>query len=387
MTSTGFLQILVFFGLVLLITKPVGLFMSRLLQGQRTFLHPVLRPIEVLVYKLCGIREAEEQRWTQYAASLLSFSLFSFLFVYAFQRLQGLLPLNPQGFGTAQMPPDLAFNTAVSFVTNTNWQAYSGESTMSYLVQMAALAVQNFTSAAAGMAVAIALIRGFARQETDRIGNFWVDSTRATLYVLIPLSIVAALVFCSQGVIQNFHPYTVARTLEGATQTIAQGPVASQEAIKQLGTNGGGFFNANSSHPFESPTPFANLVQILLIFVLGAGLTYTFGHMVKDPRQGWALFAAMAVMFLMGVFVAYPAEQAGNPILARLGVENGATATQSGGNMEGKETRFGIAGSALFATVTTDASCGAVNSMHDSYTPIGGLVPLFNLQTDEVIFG
>ena len=272
-------------------------------------------------------------------------------------------------------------------MTNTNWQWYSGESTMSYLVQMAALAVQNFVSAAAGIAVAIALIRGFARHETDQIGNFWVDLTRATLYILIPLSIVAALVLCSQGAIQNFHPYTVVKTVEGATQTIAQGPVASQEAIKQLGTNGGGFFNANSSHPFESPTAFTNLVQILLIFVLGAGLTYTFGHMVKDTRQGWALFWAMSVMFLIGVFVAYPAEQAGNPILAKLGIESAPTATQSGGNMEGKETRFGIAASALFATVTTDASCGAVNSMHDSYTPLGGLVPMFNMQTDEVIFG
>jgi K+-transporting ATPase ATPase A chain len=387
MTSIGILQILVFFGLVLVVTKPVGLFMSRLFQGERTFLHPVLRPIETLIYRLCGVREDQEQRWTQYAASLLSFSIFAFLFVYAFQRLQGYLPLNPQRFGAGQVPPDLAFNTAISFTTNTNWQAYSGESTLSYLVQMAALAVQNFASAAAGIAVAIALIRGFARQETDRIGNFWVDLTRATLYVLIPIAIVAALVFCSQGVIQNFHPYTVVKTVEGATQTIAQGPVASQEVIKQLGTNGGGFFNANSGHPFESPTPFTNLAQILLIFVLGAGLTYTFGHMIKDTRQGWALFAAMSVMFLTGVFVAYPAEQAGNPIVARLGVENAATATQPGGNMEGKETRFGIAGSALFATVTTDASCGAVNSWHDSYTPLGGLVPMFNMQTDEVIFG
>jgi K+-transporting ATPase ATPase A chain len=387
MTSIGILQILVFFGLILLVTKPVGLFMSRLFQGERTFLHLVLRPIETLIYKLCGVGEDQEQRWTQYAASLLSFSLFSFLFVYGLQRLQGYLPLNPQGFGTAQVPPDLAFNTAISFTTNTNWQAYSGESTLSYLVQMSALAVQNFVSAAAGIAVAIALIRGFARQETDRIGNFWVDVTRAALYVLIPIAIVAALVFCSQGVIQNFHPYTVAKTVEGATQTIAQGPVASQEVIKQLGTNGGGFFNANSGHPFESPTPFTNLAQILLIFVLGASLTYTFGHMVKDTRQGWALFAAMSVMFLAGVFVAYPAEQAGNPVLAKLGLESTATAAQSGGNMEGKETRFGIVGSALFATVTTDASCGAVNSWHDSYTPLGGLVPMFNMQTDEVIFG
>jgi K+-transporting ATPase ATPase A chain len=387
MTSNGVLQILVFFGLVLLVTKPVGLFMSRLFQGERTFLHPILRPVEVLVYRLCGIREHEEQRWTQYTVSLLSFSLFAFVMTYAFMRLQGVLPLNPQGFGAAQVSPDQAFNTSISFMSNTNWQWYSGESTVSYLVQMAAFAVQNFVSAAAGIAVAIALIRGFARHETDRIGNFWVDLTRATLYILLPLSIVAALVLCSQGAIQNFHPYTVVKTVEGATQTIAQGPVASQEAIKQLGTNGGGFFNANSSHPFESPTPFTNLIQIFLIFVLGAGLTYTFGHMVKDNRQGWALFWAMSVMFLMGVFVAYPAEQAGNPILTKLGVESAPTATQSGGNMEGKETRFGIAASALFATVTTDASCGAINSAHDSYTPLGGLVPMFNMQTDEVIFG
>jgi K+-transporting ATPase ATPase A chain len=387
MTSIGILQILVFFGVILVLTKPVGLFMSRLFQGERTFLHPVLRPVEVLVYKVCGVREDQEQRWTQYAASVLAFSLFAFLFPYALMRLQGLLPLNPQGFGASQVSPDQAFNTAMSFMSNTNWQWYSGESAMSYLVQMAALAVQNFVSAGAGIAVAVALIRGFARHETDKIGNFWVDLTRGTLYVLIPISIIAALVLVWQGSIQNFQPYTVAKTVEGATQTIAQGPVASQVAIKQLGTNGGGFFNANSSHAFESPNGFTNLVHILLIFILGAGLTYTFGHMVKDTRQGWALFWAMAVMFFMGVFVAYPAEQAGNPILAKLGVETSATATQSGGNMEGKETRFGISASALFATVTTDASCGAVNSMHDSYTPLGGLVPLFNMQTDEVIFG
>jgi K+-transporting ATPase ATPase A chain len=387
MTGAGILQILVFFGLIWLLTKPIGLFMARVFQGERTFLHPVLRPIELLVYRVCGVREDHEQRWTQYTASVLGFSVFAFLFPYVLMRLQGILPLNPQGFGTAQVSPDQAFNTAISFMTNTNWQWYSGESTMSYLVQMAALAVQNFVSAATGIAVAIALIRGFARHETERIGNFWVDITRATLYVLIPISIVAALVFVSRGSIQSFQPYTVAKTIEGATQTVAQGPVASQEAIKQLGTNGGGFFNANSSHPFESPTPFTNLLQILLIFVLGAGLTYTFGHMVKDTRQGWALFWAMAVMFLMGVFVAYPAEQAGNPTVAKLGVETAPTATQSGGNMEGKETRLGIGASALFATVTTAASCGAVNSWHDSFTPIGGLVPLFNMQTDEVIFG
>ncbi|MGE5245381.1 MAG: potassium-transporting ATPase subunit KdpA [Betaproteobacteria bacterium] len=387
MTTTGIVQILFFFGLILLLTKPVGLFMSRLFQGRRTFLHPVLRPVEALVYRVCRVDEREEQHWTQYTASLLALSFFAFLFPYALMRLQGLLPLNPQGFGASRISPDQSFNTAVSFMTNTNWQWYAGESTMSYLVQMAGLAVQNFVSAAAGIAVAIALIRGFARHETDRIGNFWVDLTRATLYVLIPIAIVAALLLVSRGSIQNFHPYTVAKTVEGATQTIAQGPVASQEAIKQLGTNGGGFFNANSAHPFESPTPFTNLEHLVLIFVLGAGLTYTFGDMVKDTRQGWALFWAMALMFFLGVFVAYGAEQSGNPILAKLGVERAATATQPGGNMEGKETRFGIAASALYATVTTDASSGAVNSMHDSYTPLGGLVPLFNMQTDEVIFG
>jgi potassium-transporting ATPase potassium-binding subunit len=387
MTAIGLVQILLFFGIVLLLTKPVGLYMSRLFQGERTFLHPLVRPLEALVYRFCAVQEDREQRWTEYATSLLAFSFFSFLFTYALIRLQGLLPLNPQGFGARHVSPDQSFNTAISFMTNTNWQWYSGESTMSYLVQMAALAVQNFASAAAGIAVAIALIRGFARRETDRLGNFWVDLTRAILYVLIPISLVAALVLCSRGGIQNFHPYVTATTVEGASQTIPQGPVASQEAIKQLGTNGGGFFNANSAHPFESPTPFTNLVQIVLTFALGAGLTYTFGHMVKDTRQGWALFWAMAVMFLAGVLVAYPAEQAGNPILAGLGIDSAPTATQSGGNMEGKESRFGIAASALFATVTTDASCGAVNSMHDSYTPLGGLVPLFNMQTDEVIFG
>jgi potassium-transporting ATPase potassium-binding subunit len=387
MTTNGVLQILLFFGLVLAVTKPVGLFMSHVFQGQRTFLHPALRPVEVLVYRLCRVREDEEQRWPHYALSLLAFSVFAFLFPYVLMRAQGLLPLNPQRFTGGQITPDQAFNTAVSFMTNTNWQWYSGESTMSYLVQMTGLAVQNFVSAAVGIAVAIALIRGFARQESDTVGHFWVDLTRATLYVLLPLCLVAALVLVSRGAIQNFRPYTVATTVEGATQIIPQGPVASQEAIKQLGTNGGGFFNANSAHPFESPTPFTNLLHTLLIFVIGAGLTYTFGHMVKDTRQGWALFAAMAFLFLVGAFVAYPAEQAGNPIVAKLGVDTAPSATQPGGNMEGKETRLGIAASALFATVTTDASCGAVNSWHGSFTPLGGLVPLFNMQTDEVIFG
>ena len=387
MTQNGLLQIAIFFLIILAVAKPMGIFMANLFEGKKTFLHRVLRPIEVLCYKIIGINETTEQRWTQYTAALLAFSIFSFLFVYLLQRLQGILPFNPQGFGAAQTTPDLSFNTAVSFVTNTNWQSYSGESTLSYLVQMAALTVQNFASAAAGIAIAIALVRGFARQQVNSIGNFWVDVTRATVYVLLPISVIAALILCSQGVIQNFHPYTVAKTLEGAKQVIAQGPVASQEAIKMLGTNGGGFFNANSAHPFENPTPLANLLQIFLIFVIPAGLTYTFGVMVGDRRQGWTLFGACAAMFLVGVFVCYWAEQKGNPTLAKLGIETQATATQPGGNMEGKETRFGIAASALFATVTTDASCGAVNGTHDSYTPLGGLVPLFNIQTGEVIFG
>ena len=387
MTPNGWLQIAVYFVILLVTVKPMGIFMARLFNGQRTFLHPVLRPLETLTYRLCGIQEDTEQRWTQYTASLLSFSIFSFVFVYLLQRLQGWLPLNPQHFGSAQVSPDLAFNTAVSFLTNTNWQAYSGETTLSYFVQMVALTVQNFVSAAAGIAVAIALVRGFARQQTNRIGNFWVDLTRATIYILLPLSFAAALFFCSQGVIQNWHPNTVAHTLEGSKQILTQGPVASQESIKMLGTNGGGFFNANSAHPFENPTPLANLLQMILIFLIPAGLTYTFGVMVGDRRQGWALFWACAVLFLAGVFVCYWAEQRGNPILAKSGLETKATALQPGGNMEGKEMRFGIAASSLFATVTTDASCGAVNGMHDSFTPLGGLVPLFNIETGEVIFG
>ena len=387
MTSIGILQIAIFFGLIIVCAKPLGSFMARVFEGERTFLHPLLRWLEFLTYKLIGVREDVEQRWTQYTASLLSFSIFGFLIIYFLQRAQAYLPFNPQNFGTPNVPPDLAFNTAVSFVTNTNWQAYSGESTLSYFVQMAALAVQNFASAAAGMAVAIALVRGFARQEKKTIGNFWVDVTRATVYILLPLSIVAALLYCSQGVIQNLKPYTAVTTLEGAKQTIAQGPVASQEAIKQLGTNGGGFFGANSAHPFENPTPLSNLLAMALIFLIPGALAYTFGKMVGDTRQGWAIFAAFSVMFLIGVFAAYYFEQSGNPMLANAGLETAATSGQAGGNMEGKEVRFGIANSALFATVTTDASCGAVNSMHDSFTPLAGLVPLFNIMTGEVIFG
>jgi potassium-transporting ATPase potassium-binding subunit len=387
MTAIGVYQILFFFLVILAVTKPLGVFMARVFGGERTFLHPALRPLERLVYRLGGIREDVEQRWIEYAGAVLAFSVAKFVFTYLIQRLQGVLPLNPQGFGAALVKPDLAFNTAVSFMTNTNWQAYSGESTLSYFVQMTALTVQNFTSAAAGIAVAIALVRGFSRQESKTIGHFWVDMTRATVYVLLPIAFVASLLFVSQGVIQNWDPYTQATTLEGATQTIAQGPVASQEAIKQVGTNGGGFFNANSAHPFENPTPCSTFLQIFLIFAIPAGLTYTFGQMVRDPRQGWAIFAAMSVMFFSGVFVAYGFEQRGNPILAAQGIETSATDGQPGGNMEGKEIRFGIVQSTLFATVTTDASCGAVNSVHDSYTPLGGLVPIFNIQTGEVIFG
>ena len=386
MTANGFLQIAVFFVLILAFAKPMGAYMTKVFAGERTFLHPVLRPVEKLCYILCGVKENTDQRWTQYAGSLLAFSVFSFFILYVLQRLQGVLPLNPMGFGTAHAPmgatpmtPDLSFNNAVSFATNTNWQNYSGESTLSYLVQMAGLTMHNFTSAAVGMAVAVALIRGFARQQANAIGNFWADIVRATVYILLPISIVAALFFCSQGVIQNLHPYTAATGLEGSAQTIAQGPVASQEAIKMLGTNGGGFFNANSAHPFENPTPLTNFVQMLLIFLIPAGLTYTFGQMTGDTRQGWALFAAMSLMFLAGVFVLYNAEASGNPILGKLGIAQA--------NMEGKEVRFGIAASSLFATVTTDASCGAVNGAHDSLTPIGGLVPLFNMQVGEVIFG
>src|SRR5712691_6346648 len=335
MTSLGILQILVFFALIFVCTKPLGAYMARVFEGQRTFMHPILRWLEVLTYKVSGVREEVEQRWTQYTASVLSFSIFGFLLVYLLQRAQGFLPFNPQHFGAGQVSPDLAFNTATSFLTNTNWQAYTGESTLTYFVQMAALTVQNFVSAAAGLAIAIAVVRGFARHEMRTIGNFWVDLTRGTLYVLLPISIIGALFLCSQGVIQNLKPYTTVTTVEGAKQTIAQGPVASQEIIKQLGTNGGGFFGANSAHPFENPSPLVNLLQMFLIFLIPAALTYTFGRMVGDTRQGWAIFAAFSVMYLMGVFVTYGFEQAGNPILAKLGLQTTATSGQSGGNMEG----------------------------------------------------
>jgi potassium-transporting ATPase potassium-binding subunit len=387
MTSQGILQITVYFVVLLALTKPLGLYMARVYEGKRTFLHPVFRPLERCIYALSGVKEGTEQRWTQYTASLLALSIVCFVFTYVLQRLQGILPLNPAGFGAEQATPDLSFNTAVSFMTNTNWQSYAGETTLSYFVQMVALTVQNFISAAAGMCVAIALIRGFARRQVNTLGNFWVDLVRGTVYILLPLSLIGALLLCSQGVVQNFSTYTTATALEGKIQTIAQGPAASQIAIKQLGTNGGGFFNVNSAHPLENPTPLSNFLETLFILLIPAGLVYTFGKMVRDTRQGWTVFATMSLLFLAGVFICYPAEQSGNPNLAELGIQNAATASQPGGNMEGKEVRFGIAPSALWAVATTDASNGSVNSMHDSYTPIGGLVPLFNIQTGEVIFG
>jgi len=387
MTPLGVFQIGFYFLVLLVLTKPLGIYMARVFQGERTFLHPVLRPLERLSYRFAGVKENSEQHWTQYTASVLAFGVVCFLFTYLLQRLQGFLPFNPQGFGSAQTTPDLSFNTAVSFMTNTNWQSYGGEATLSYLVQMAALTVQNFLSAAAGIAIAIALIRGFARQQANSIGSFWVDTVRATLYVLLPLALVGALFLGAQGVVQNFSPYQQVKTVEGTTQTIPGGPVASQIAIKQLGSNGGGFFNANSAHPFENPTALSNFLETLYILLISAGLVYMFGVMIGDRRQGWALFAAISLMLLVGVFICYAAEQAGNPILAKLGVATQATPTQSGGNMEGKEVRYGIASSALWAVTTTAASNGSVNGMHDSYTPIGGLVPLFNIETGEVVFG
>jgi K+-transporting ATPase ATPase A chain len=387
MTGNGFLQLALFFGLILLLTKPMGSYMARVFAGERTFLSPVLAPVERLLYRALGVRPDEDMRWTTYAIALLAFSVVGGLLSYALLRLQAFLPFNPQHFGGRQMPADLAFNTAMSFTTNTNWQNYVPEAVVSYFSNMVALASHNWMSAAAGIAVAIAVVRGFARHSIDGLGNFWADVVRAHLYVLLPFSLVAALVLVQQGVPQNLAPYTQATTLEGASQTIAQGPVASQEAIKMLGTNGGGFFNANSSHPFENPTPLTNLLQMLLIFIIPAGLTYTFGRMVGSTRQGWAIFAAMTIMFVGGLGLCYWSEARGNPNVAKLGVMTQPTAGQPGGNMEGKEVRFGIANSALFATVTTDASCGAVNSMHDSYTPLGGMVPLVNIMCDETIFG
>ncbi len=384
MTLLGILQILIFFALVTALVKPVGIYMTRVFNGERTFLSPILVPVERVIYAASGVNPAQEQHWTTYTVAMLLFNVAGLLLLYLIERIQPVLPFNPQALGP--VAPDLAFNTAVSFTTNTNWQSYVPESTMSYFTQMVGLTVHNFISAATGIALAIALIRGFARHSAQTIGNFWADLVRCTLYILLPVSLILALVFVWQGVPQNLNAYTTATTLEGATQTIAQGPVASQEAIKMLGTNGGGFFNANSAHPFENPTPLSNFLQILAIFAIGAGLTYTLGKMVGNTRQGWALYAAMAVLFFMGVIVAYPAEAGGNPLYPTT-VNQGATPLQAGGNMEGKEVRFGIADSALFAVVTTDASCGAVNSMHDSFMPLGGMIPLVNIMLSEVIVG
>ena len=410
MTLNGWLQILVFLALIFAVTKPLGVFMARVFARERTFLDPVLRPVERLLYRLTGVDEAHEMRWSEYATSMLLFSAVSMLLLYLIQRIQGMLPLNPQHLA-AVTPEHLAFNTAASFTTNTNWQAYSGETTMSYFTQMAGLAFHNFASAATGIVLAIAFIRGIARRQMNTLGNFWVDFVRCCLWVLLPFCVVGSLFLVSQGVVQNLKPYDTVKLVEpqqvqrvGAdgkpvvdaggkpvmdtvtTQAIAQGPVASQEIIKEWGTNGGGFFNANSSHPFENPTPLTNLFEMFCIFAIGAGLTYTLGRMTGSSSHGWAVWSAMAILFLVGVTCAYWAEAKGNPLYPAT-VAQRATNLQPGGNMEGKEVRFGIANSALFATVTTDASCGAINGWHDSFTPLGGMVPLVNIMLSEVIFG
>ncbi len=385
MTWNGWIQIAVFFAIVILITRPLGGYMTRVFAGERTFLSPVLRPIERAVYWCCGVDENEEQHWLTYAVAMLFFSIAGFASLYALQRLQWYLPFNPMGQTAVEQ--SLAFNTSVSFITNTNWQAYSGETTMGYLVQMAGLTVHNFVSAATGIAMAMALIRGFVRHQWKTVGNFWVDLTRCTLYILLPISIVVALVLVWQGVPQNLGAYTVATTLDGAKQVIAQGPVASQEIIKELGTNGGGFFNANSAHPYENPNGITNLIELVLIFSIGAALTNVLGRMVKDERQGWAIFAAMGLLFLAGVAVCYNSEAQANPAFAQFDVNSAHTALQQGGNMEGKEVRFGPTLSSLWAVVTTDTSCGAVNAMHDSFLPLGGAVPMVNMMLGEVIFG
>jgi potassium-transporting ATPase potassium-binding subunit len=385
MTGNGWLQIGVYLLAILAVTPPLGRFMTRVFNRERTWLDPVLGPLERAIYRLTGVNASHEMRWTEYAFAMLVFSVVSLIVLYLMLRTQQWLPWNPQHFPA--VPAALAFNTAASFTTNTNWQAYSGESTMSYLTQMAGLAFHNFVSAATGIALAVAFIRGIAQREKDTLGNFWVDLVRCTLWVLLPFCIVGALFLVSQGVVQNLRPYDVVTTVEGAKQTIAQGPVASQEIIKELGTNGGGFFNANSAHPFENPTPLSNFVEMFCIFAISAGLTFTLGDMTGSRRHGWAVWAAMAFLFLAGVTTAYWAEAGGNPILTQAGASQAVTAGSPGGNMEGKEVRFGIANSALFATVTTDASCGAINSWHDSFTPLGGLVPLTNIMLGEVIFG
>jgi K+-transporting ATPase ATPase A chain len=384
MTSNGWLQIALFGAIVIAITKPFGGYMNRVFAGERTFLSPLLRPVERFVYWCCGVEETKEQSWRIYAVSMLVFSVTGFVTLYALQRLQWYLPFNPQGqVGVEQV---LAFNTSVSFVTNTNWQSYVPETTMGYLAQMAGLTVHNFVSAAVGIALAIVLIRGFARREASAIGNFWVDLTRCTLYILLPISVVVAIFFVWQGVPQNLNAYADATTLEGAKQTIAQGPVASQEVIKVLGTNGGGFFNANSAHPYENPTALTNLVQMLLLIGIAAGLTNVLGRMVHDESQGWAIFAVMGILLFAGIATAYWSESHGNPAFAAFNVDSAPSVLQAGGNMEGKEVRFGITPSALFATVTTDAG-GAVDAMHDSFLPLGGMVLIVNMALGEVTFG
>ena len=400
MTANGWLQIGLFLLLILLITKPAGVFMARVFNREKLFLDPLLRPIERLVYRLTGVDENREMRWTEYTVSMLLFSGVSMTLLYLIERTQKWLPFNPQKFSNVE--PVLAWGTAASFTTNTNWQAYSGESTMSYFTQMVGLAYHNFASAAVGIVLAVVVIRGIARRETDKLGNFWVDTTRCLLWILLPLCLAGALIFVSQGVIQNLKPYTIVALIEPYTaqvaspdgktatqrvtqQVLAQGPVASQEIIKELGTNGGGFFAANSAHPFENPTPLSNFLELLAIFAIPSGLTYTLGRMTGSQRHGWALWAAMAFLFLVGVTITYWAEARGNPLLAN--TDQHVTALQAGGNMEGKEVRFGIANSALFATVTTDASCGAVNGVHDSFTPLGGMIPLINIMLGEVVFG
>lgn len=400
MTANGWFQIGLFLLLVFLLTKPIGIFLVKVFNREKTLLDPVLRPVEKLVYRLTRVDETREMRWTEYTVSVLLYSGISMVLLYLIERTQTWAPLNPQKF--ANVDPVLAWGTAASFTTNTNWQAYSGEATMSYWTQMAGLAYHNFTSAAVGIVLAIAVVRGIARRETEKLGNFWVDATRCLLWVLLPLCTVGSLLLVSQGVIQNLKPYTSVDVIQPYTaqvttpdgkttakmitnQVIAQGPVASQEIIKELGTNGGGFFGANSAHPFENPTPFSNLLEMLAIFAIPAGLTYTLGRMTGSQRHGWAVWAAMAFLFLVAVTTSYWAEAKGNPLLA--GTDQRVTAMQPGGNMEGKEVRFGVANSALFATVTTDASCGAMNSAHDSLTPLGGMVPLINIMLGEVVFG
>jgi potassium-transporting ATPase potassium-binding subunit len=385
MTANGFVQIALYCVVVILLVKPFGYYMTRVFNGERTFLSPLLRPLERVIYSVSRVNEREEQNWLGYGLAMLTFSLMGFLALYALQRLQAVLPFNPQHLDP--VGPDLAFNTSVSFVTNTNWQSYTPETTMSYLTQMAGLTMHNFVSAATGIALAIALIRGFARRSAQTIGNFWVDMTRTVLYVLLPISIVVGLFFVWQGMPQNLNAYSEVTTLEGAKQVIAQGQVASQEVIKMMGTNGGGFFNANSAHPYENPNALTNFVQMVLIFSIGASLTNVFGRMVGKERQGWAIFAVMGILFLAGTFTVYATESGGNPAFTELPVDATPSALQAGGNMEGKEVRFGIANSTLFTTATTDASCGAVNNMHDSLLPLAGMVPMVNIMLGEIIFG